>query len=145
MLQIGEPAPLFEAESTQGTVKLGELIGKRPVVLIFYPMDETPGCTAQLCAVRDSKKQYESIGAVVIGVNPAGMDAHRKFAANHGLDFPIAVDEGGSIRKMYGVGKMLGLFLQQRVVYGIDKQGKIAFARKGSPSAEEIVAALGRA
>lgn len=145
MLQIGDSAPFFEAESTQGTIKLGELIGKHPVVLIFYPMDETPGCTAQLCAVRDSKKQYESIDAVVIGVNPAGIDAHRKFATNHGLDFPIAVDEGGAIRKKYEVGKMLGLFLQQRIVYGIDKQGKIAFARKGSPPAEEIVAALSRA
>ncbi|MEF3302654.1 peroxiredoxin [Paenibacillus sp. GYB003] len=142
MLQIGDQAPLFEADSTQGPVRLQDYIGKRPVVLIFYPMDETPGCTAQLCAVRDSKAAYEARGAAVIGINPASAEQHRKFAEHHGFDFPIVSDKDERIRKLYGVGKLLGLFLQQRIVYAIDKRGRIVFAKKGSPSAEDILRAL---
>lgn len=144
MLQIGDIAPAFEADSSQGLVRLQDYLGKRPVVLIFYPKDETPGCTAQLCAVRDSKKTYEAHGAIVIGVNPGSAEEHRKFAEHHGFDFPIVVDRGERIRKLYGVGKLLGLFLQQRIVYAIGTDGRIAFARKGSPTAEEITGALTR-
>lgn len=144
MLNIGDKAPVFEAESTQGTVRLEEMIGKRPIVLIFYPKDETPGCTAQLCAVRDGKARYEAVGAAVIGVNPGTVEEHERFAARHGFDFPIVADTSGSIRTRYGVGKILGLFLQQRIVYVIDKQGRIAYAKKGSPSTDEIVQAIER-
>jgi len=144
MLNVGDKAPVFEAESTQGTVRLEEMIGKRPIVLIFYPKDETPGCTAQLCAVRDGKASYEAVGAAVIGVNPGTVEEHERFAARHGFDFPIVADTSGSIRTRYGVGKILGLFLQQRIVYVIDKQGRIAYAKKGSPSTDEIVQAIER-
>jgi peroxiredoxin Q/BCP len=139
MLKVGDQAPLFEADSTEGLIRLDDFIGKQPVVLIFYPMDETPGCTAQLCAVRDNKKKYDALGAVVIGVNPGTMKDHRSFADRHGLDFPIAVDKDEQIRKLYDVGKILGLFLQQRIVYVIDKQGRIAYAYKGSPPAEVLL------
>ncbi|GAA3400905.1 peroxiredoxin [Paenibacillus hodogayensis] len=142
MLQIGDKAPLFEADSTQGPVRLQELIGRKPVVLIFYPKDETPGCTAQLCAVRDSKRQYEDAGAAVFGVNSADVNEHKQFSEHHGLDFPIIVDKDEQIRKLYDVGKILGLFLQQRIVYAIDLKGNIAFAQKGSPSADKILASL---
>ncbi|RKN85004.1 peroxiredoxin [Paenibacillus ginsengarvi] len=142
MLHIGDKAPLFEADSSQGKIRLQDYIGKQPVVLIFYPMDETPGCTAQLCAVRDSKKLYESAGAAVFGVNPGSAEHHKQFAEHHGFDFPIIVDEGERIRKLYGVGKILGLFLQQRIVYAIGKDETITFAKKGSPPASEILASL---
>ncbi|TMV47754.1 peroxiredoxin [Paenibacillus mesophilus] len=139
MLKIGDPAPLFEADSTEGPIRLQDWLGKQPIVLIFYPMDDTPGCTAQLCAVRDKKKEYDALGAVVIGINPATMKDHLKFAERHGLDFPIAVDKDERIRKLYDVGKILGLFLQQRIVYVIDKQGRIAYAYKGNPPSEVLI------
>lgn len=142
MLQVGDQAPLFEADSTEGFIRLRDWIGQKPIVLIFYPMDDTPGCTAQLCAVRDSKKQYDAIGAVVVGVNPASIDKHRKFAEKHGYDFPIVVDRDERIRKQYRVGKILGLLAQQRIVYVIDKQGRIAFAAKGTPTTETLLAAI---
>lgn len=139
MLQVGDEAPQFEADSTQGQVRLRDWLGSKPIVLIFYPMDDTPGCTAQLCAVRDSKRQYEALGAVVLGVNPASMDRHRQFADKHGYDFPIVYDQGERIRKQYKVGKILGLLAQQRIVYVIGRDGRIAFSAKGTPSTETLL------
>ncbi|WP_127586891.1 peroxiredoxin [Paenibacillus koleovorans] len=142
MLATGQTAPLFTAESTHGTIRLADYIGKQPIVLIFYPMDDTPGCTAQLCAVRDSKALYARHNALVFGVNQGGLDSHHKFAKKHGYDFPIISDSDNEIRKAYDVGRMLGLFLQQRIVYVIGLDGRIAFARKGTPSTEDIVASI---
>lgn len=142
MLQPGTTAPLFDADSTQGRINLQDYIGKQPIVLIFYPMDETPGCTKQLCAVRDSRSLYARYDALVMGVNPASLEHHRQFAEKQGYDFPLVVDAGGDIRKSYGVGKMLGLFAQQRIVFIIDRSGKIAYAEKGNRPTDEIISAL---
>ncbi|GAB2700123.1 peroxiredoxin [Paenibacillus thermoaerophilus] len=142
MLRIGQAAPVFTADSTQGSIRLEEHIGKRPIVLIFYPKDNTPGCTAQLCAVRDSRRQYAEYDALVLGVNAGSLESHRQFAEKHGYDFPIVHDEGGRIRDLYDVGKILGLFLQQRVVYAIGRTGRIIFAQKGHPPTADILEAL---
>ncbi|CAG7650723.1 peroxiredoxin [Paenibacillus allorhizosphaerae] len=143
MLAIGTPAPAFTAESTQGTVRLEDVLGKRPVVLIFYPKDETPICTKQLCAVRDSKAQYAEYDALVIGVNPGTMAEHRNFAEKFTYDFPLVADEGERIRGLYDVGHTLfGLLGQQRIVYVIDQSATIVYAKKGNRPTREIVEAL---
>ncbi|GIP33857.1 peroxiredoxin [Paenibacillus sp. J2TS4] len=143
MLSVGQSAPIFIAESTQGIIALNEYVGKRPVVLIFYPVDETPGCTAQLCAVRDAKEDYAQYDAFVAGINPASLAKHSKFADHHNFDFPLVHDEGGKINEMYGVGKMLlGLLPQKRTVYVIGLDGKIAYAKRGLPPTEEILQAI---
>ncbi|EFM12652.1 alkyl hydroperoxide reductase/ Thiol specific antioxidant/ Mal allergen [Paenibacillus curdlanolyticus YK9] len=142
MLTIGSTAPLFEANSTQGIIKLSDYVGKQPIVLIFYPMDETPGCTKQLCAVRDSRSLYARYNALVMGVNPSTLEHHQQFAERQGYDFPLIVDAGGEIRKAFGVGKLLGLFAQQRVVFIIGQDGRIVFAEKGNRPTEEILEAL---
>ncbi|TBL81292.1 peroxiredoxin [Paenibacillus thalictri] len=143
MLEIGSHAPDFTAESTQGEVRLADHLGKRPIVLIFYPKDETPICTKQLCAVRDSKTRYAEFDALVLGVNPGSIDEHRRFAAKHRYDFPLISDHDQAIRQKYGVGELLfGLLGQQRIVFVIGKDGKIAYARKGNRPTDEIVAVL---
>ncbi len=142
MLPVGTKASLFTAESTKGTVRLHDYIGKRPVVLIFYPMDDTPTCTKQLCAVRDALPDYAKYGAVVLGVNPGTAERHAKFAEKYGYDFPLVSDVDGTIRRMYGVKKMFGLFAQQRIVYIIDRAGRIAYARKGNRPTEELLSTL---
>lgn len=144
MLNVGAKAPLFKAGSTHGEVDLEQYAGKRPIVLIFYPMDDTPGCTKQLCAVRDAKARYEAYGAVVFGVNPGTIESHQAFAAKHRYDFPLIVDKDHRIRKMYGIGKMFGLIAQQRTVYAIDLNGNIAYAEKGLRPTDEILQALER-
>ncbi|WP_248924875.1 peroxiredoxin [Paenibacillus hamazuiensis] len=143
MLSLGQQAPAFTAESTQGQVRLGDSLGKRPIVLIFYPKDDTPICTRQLCAVRDSKARYAAYDALVLGINPGTLDEHRRFSAKHHYDFPLVSDPDQAIRQKYDVGETLfGLLGQQRIVYVIDRQGKIVYARKGNRPTDEIVAAL---
>lgn len=146
MLQPGAKAPLFEAESTKGTVRLADYIGKQPVVLIFYPKDETPICTKQLCAVRDSKEQYAKYNALVVGVNTGSVEEHRQFAGKFMYDFPLISDRDDAIVQQYDVGYQLFKFLgRQRIVFVIGRDGNIAFARKGNRPTEEILAALEQA
>ncbi|MCZ8512069.1 peroxiredoxin [Paenibacillus filicis] len=145
MLAPGTTAPAFRAESTMGPIDLSNELGKRPVVLIFYPKDETPVCTKQLCAVRDSRKHYEAHGAIVLGINPGTLEEHRRFAAKNKYDFPIVTDSDEAIRKQYEVGKILGLFGQQRVVYVIGTNGRIVYAEKGNRPTDEIMQALEKA
>ncbi len=142
MLNIGDKAPLFTAQSTQGTINLADYVGTKSIVLIFYPMDDTPGCTAQLCAVRDSKALYARMNAIAFGVNSSSLESHLAFAEKHRYDFPIIVDENSTIRKAYDVGKMLGLFAQQRIVYIIKPDGTIGYAKKGLPPTEELMQAI---
>ncbi|WP_274366001.1 peroxiredoxin [Paenibacillus thermotolerans] len=142
MVNIGDPAPAFEADSTMGKVKLQDVLGKRPVVLIFYPMDDTPTCTKQLCAVGESKHDYEQAGAAVFGVNPADVEKHSRFAGKFGYDFPLIADTGERIRKAYGIGKILGIIGQQRTVVVIDKEGRIAAKIKGNPPTDQILSVL---
>ena len=99
----GDPAPSFDLEaSTGGRISLESLKGK-PVVLYFYPKDDTPGCTAEACAFRDMADQYEFTGAVVLGVSPDDVPSHKKFAEKYGLKFPLLADPDHAVCEAYGV------------------------------------------
>lgn len=139
MLGIGDSAPLFTAESTRGTVSLEQYLGKQNVILIFYPGDDTPVCTKQLCAMQSSYQDFAQADTAVFGINPADVNKHEAFAHKFGYQFPLIYDEEEQIRKTYGVGKILGLFAQQRIVYIINKAGRIIYAKKGNPSTEELL------
>jgi len=103
MPQAGDPAPPFDLESsTGGRVSLTSLKGK-PVVLYFYPKDDTPGCTTEACAFRDMKATYDATGAVVLGVSPDDLPSHRKFAEKYGLTFPLLSDPDHAVAEAYGV------------------------------------------
>ncbi|MFS0554537.1 peroxiredoxin [Brevibacillus sp. 179-C9.3 HS] len=139
MLQVGTTAPVFRATSTKGPIDLQEHIGRENIVLIFYPGDDTPICTKQLCAVQDHYTKIEKADTVVFGVNPGRMDKKRSFAEKFRYEFPLIMDEDEAIRKAYDVGKVLGLFFQQRIVYIIGKNGKILYAKKGNPPVSELL------
>ena len=103
MVEEGKPAPDFELRSDNGeTVRLSELRGK-PVVLYFYPKDDTPGCTAQACGIRDVYGEFERAGAVVLGVSPDDERSHVKFKEKYGLPFTLLADEGHKLADEYGV------------------------------------------
>jgi len=105
MLQVGEPAPEFEARDGAGAVvRLSELRG-RPVVLYFYPKDDTPGCTREACGFRDEYTALQETGAVLLGVSPDDEESHRKFAAKFNLPFQLLADPGAKIAMAYGVWK----------------------------------------
>ena len=123
-LSIGDTAPAFEALTDTGeTVRSSDYLGKR-VVLYFYPKDDTPGCTMEACAFRDSYSDLQAMGAEVWGVSGDDAASHQRFAQRHNLPYPLLVDRDNQLRKAFGVPSVLGL-LPGRVTYVIDGDGVI--------------------
>jgi peroxiredoxin Q/BCP len=140
LIPVGAPAPDFTARDQEGTpVALSELLKTHQVVLIFYPADNTPVCTKQLCAVRDDWSKFQEKGATVLGINPAGVSKHAQFAKKHSFPFPVLSDEDSRIAKAYGAG---GTIFVQRTVYVLGRNGKVALADRGVVSHDRILAAL---
>jgi peroxiredoxin Q/BCP len=125
LLRPGDAAPDFRLSSPGGhKVALSDFVGRQPLVLYFYPKDDTPGCTREACAFRDAYAQFVAAGAAVVGVSSDGGVSHAQFAARHRLPFPLLTDEDGAARRAFGVPKTLGL-LEGRVTFVIDKSGVI--------------------
>ncbi len=122
-VEVGSVAPDFTLPSQSGEMlSLGDFIGKKPVVLYFYPKDDTLGCTKQACAFRDDYEEFGRLDAEVIGISSDTVDSHKSFAAKHTLPFVLLSDEGGKVRKLYGVQNTFGLF-PGRVTYVLDEEG----------------------
>jgi peroxiredoxin Q/BCP len=120
---VGKPAPDFATKDQNGAdVKLSSFKGK-PVVVYFYPKDETPGCTTEAKDFRDTWKDLEKKGVVVIGVSTDSADSHKAFATHHGLPFHLVSDEGGAIAKAFGVPVRLGFMARQTFL--IDADGNV--------------------
>ncbi len=129
----GEPAPDFSGVTTDGAeVRLRDFRGRK-LVLYFYPMDDTPGCTAQACSLRDHAGELRERGAAVLGVSAQGIASHRRFTRKHQLNFPLLADTDRAVARAYGtIGGGLGgtlrgmLGMAERVTFVIDEQGRIA-------------------
>jgi thioredoxin-dependent peroxiredoxin len=125
MLEVGSPAPRFRLPTSDGSlVSLEDFLGKKNLVVYFYPKDFTRGCTAEACGFRDSYEEFRSAGAEVIGISGDGQKSHEAFAAEHKIPFILLSDLDGAARRAYGVKKSLGL-IPGRVSFVIDKQGII--------------------
>ena len=136
MVEASKEAPDFELASDTGErVRLSDLRG-RPVVLYFYPKDDTPGCTAQACSFRDAYGEFEERGAVVLGVSPDTESSHARFKEKHDLPFTLLADPGHEVAERYGVWveknsygkKSMGI---KRSTFVIDEDGKLAKAMLG--------------
>jgi len=150
VIEEGSKAPDFELTADDGsTVKLSELRGT-PVVLYFYPKDDTPGCTAQACGIRDAWGEFERAGAVVLGVSPDDERSHVKFKEKYELPFTLLADTDHAIAEEYGVWKektfagksYMGV---ERSTFVIDADGNVAKVfRNVKPAehAEKVLAAL---
>ena len=124
-VQVGDKAPDFTLPAQSGEqVRLQDRLGERVVVLYFYPKDNTSGCTAEACAFRDSHEVFTEAGAEVIGISSDSAERHAAFAGQHNLPFTLLSDQGGRVRRQYGVPAVLGL-LPGRVTYVIDRQGTV--------------------
>lgn len=124
-LKVGDKAPDFSLSDERGLpVSLKDYLGRKVVVLYFYPKDFTSGCTAEACSFRDSYKSYEDKGAVVIGVSVDSVESHSKFSEKYNLPFPILSDRSKEVAGAYGV-LGIGGFLAKRVTFIINKEGKI--------------------
>jgi thioredoxin-dependent peroxiredoxin len=122
----GQPAPDFSAPNQDGkTVKLSDLKGK-PVLLYFYPKDDTPGCTKEACNFRDEFSKFKESGTVILGVSRQDQKSHQEFKKKHRLPFDLLVDKDGALAKSFGVETMavVGYHKRQSVLIGPD--GKVA-------------------
>ncbi|MGZ8716814.1 MAG: thioredoxin-dependent thiol peroxidase [Gaiellaceae bacterium] len=151
MIEEGKPAPDFELPSDSGeTIKLSALRGK-PVVLYFYPKDDTPGCTTQACGIRDAYGEFERAGAVVLGVSPDDETSHGKFKGKYELPFALLADTDHSVAEQYGVwgeknfaGKTYMGVSRSTFVIGAD--GNVTSVMrdvKPATHADDVLAALG--
>jgi thioredoxin-dependent peroxiredoxin len=149
-IEPGQPAPDFEAATDSGDrVSLSSLRG-RPVVLYFYPKDDTPGCAAQACGIRDSYAAFRERGAVVLGVSPDDVESHALFKSKYGLPFTLLADPEHSVAEAYGVWGELEFrgrryMGNERSTFLIDAEGNVAAVlRKVNPEthADEVLAAL---
>jgi peroxiredoxin Q/BCP len=121
------PAPDFKLAASDGTTKsLADFRGKW-VVLYFYPKDETPGCTAEACSLRDARDQLAGMGAEVIGISRDSVASHEKFQAHHSLNFLLLSDPGAAVHRLYGAWgkKMFGLAGVLRQTFIIDPEGRV--------------------
>ncbi len=124
-VKVGDIAPDFTLTSQTGSsVSLRDFKGKKNVILYFYPKDDTPGCTAEACAFRDSYEVFKDAGAEVIGISDDSQQSHQKFATKYKLPFILLSDTGNKVRQLYGVPATLWI-MPGRVTYAIDKQGVV--------------------
>ncbi|GCE22945.1 peroxiredoxin [Dictyobacter kobayashii] len=138
-VQVGDVAPDFTLSTQDGkVVSLKDFRGQKSVVLYFYPKDDTPGCTAEACAFRDSYEVFKDAGAEVLGISSDSVDAHQKFSSKHRLPFILLSDKGGSVRKLYGAASVFGL-LPGRVTYIIDKEGIVRHVFSSQLAAERHI------
>ena len=132
ILQTGLKAPNFSLPATGGkNVSLNDFKGKN-LIIVFYPMDNTPGCTAQLCALRDEYSMFKSLNTEVIGSNPASVSSHEKFAKKQSYPFPLLADEKKEMAKAYNVDGNIGF--NRRTVYILDGNGIVRFGERGTPT-----------
>jgi peroxiredoxin Q/BCP len=150
MVEEGKPAPDFELTSDDGEhVKLSDFRGK-PVVLYFYPKDDTPGCTTQACGIRDVYADFRDRGAVVLGVSPDDEASHVKFKEKYSLPFTLLADPGHEVADKYGVWKERNTYGKksmgiERSTFVIDAEGNLSKAmRRVKPEthAADVLAAL---
>jgi peroxiredoxin Q/BCP len=131
-LAVGDKAPLFQAPlGDGGTFDMADHVGKKAIVIFFYPKDDTPLCTQEACGFRDAYEQFVAAGAEVVGVSADTPASHAAFARKHKLPFPIVSDRDGRLRTLFGVPKLLG-FLPGRVTYVIDRAGVVRLAFNSS-------------
>ncbi len=132
-LKPGDPAPEFAAPATDGRLlRSTDFLGQK-LVLYFYPMDDTPGCTKQACSLRDTSASIAARGAAIVGVSAQGSESHQRFTEKYNLNFPLLADTDLKIAKAYGVAGsgLSGLLrsvakVSERVTFIIDESGRIS-------------------
>lgn len=127
-IKVGSTIPAFTLPDQNGNMfNIGSLLGKKNMVIYFYPKDDSPGCTAQACSFRDQFEVFKDADAIIIGISSQSVKSHKEFAEKHRLTFTLLSDEGNKIRKQFGVPTSLFGLLPGRVTYVADKSGKVIY------------------
>ena len=129
--RVGDLAPDFSLPSPQGEISLSQRCKRRSVLLVFYPGDETPVCTKQLCDYQNHLGVFEDLGVDVLAINPQSLESHEKFAANHDLSFPLLCDPDKQVCRSYGALGLLGMAKRALVLVGTDQ--RVRYSRVDLP------------
>jgi peroxiredoxin Q/BCP len=141
-LKEGDKAPEFTLPAfPQGNVTLSEFHGKKNVILAFYPKDDTPGCTKEMCAFSEDLSKFEDANTVIFGVSCDHVDSHEKFAGKYSLKQTLLADKGGEVGSKFGT-MQEGKSNSARMLFVIDKQGTVKKIINGMPSNEELLTLL---
>lgn len=141
-LKIGDKLHSFSAKDTNGNIfNSQDYIGKQPLVIYFYPKDDTPGCTAQACSFRDNYQEFKDLGAEVIGISSDTVTSHLKFKSKFNLPFVLLSDNDKKLRKLFGVQNSL-FIIPGRETFVIDKQGVVIMVFNSMSSEIHITKAL---
>ena len=144
MVNAGDRAPDFVGTTADGKrIGLSDFRGQKPLVLYFYPKDNTPTCTKEACSFRDHAGEIAAAGGEIIGVSNDGPEAHKKFIADHRLNFPLLSDTDGSIAKAFGVARLGGILSgwipPRRVTFVIDREGVVRRVIESEFSAQKHI------
>ena len=122
-IEVGDKAPLFTLPDQNGKMfNLDDHLGRKTLVIFFYPKDESYGCTKEACSFRDNYEVFKEAGAEVIGISADNESSHKSFAANHKLPFILLADKARFVAEKYGIGRTMGI-IPSRVTFVIDKDG----------------------
>jgi peroxiredoxin Q/BCP len=125
-LGMGDAVPVFSLRDQNDSVlNISDYIGKKTLVIYFYPRDESSGCTKEACSFRDNYDAFIKAGAMVVGINSGTVDSHRKFIEHHKLPFTLLSDPGNKVLKLFGVKDKF--FITGRETFIVDKKGKVVF------------------
>jgi len=139
-LAIGSTVPKFELQDQNGELfHLDSVLGKKNLVIFFYPKDDSPGCTKEACAFRDQFEVFERADALIIGINAQSVESHLKFAQKYNLNYTLLSDEGNKVRKLFGVPSNLFGLIPGRVTYLINKEGNVIYLFNSQIQAEKHV------
>jgi peroxiredoxin Q/BCP len=139
-IKIGSSIPTFTLPDQNGNLfDINSVLGKKNLVIYFYPKDDSPGCTKEACSFRDQFEVFMEADAVIIGISGQSVKSHKEFSEKHRLSFTLLSDEGNKIRKQFGVPTNLMGLLPGRVTYIADKTGKVIFIFNSQTKATEHV------
>jgi peroxiredoxin Q/BCP len=142
-IEKGEKIPKFELKDQDGNVFNSEdVVGKKPLVIYFYPKDFTPGCTKEACSFRDSYEDFQDAGAEVIGISNDSEKSHSKFSKKYKLPFVLLSDANGRVRKKFGIKKSLLGLVPGRETFVIDAEGKVIFKFNSLDASKHMKKAL---
>ena len=139
-IEIGSSVPTFELKDQHGELfNLEKVVGKKNLVIYFYPKDDSPGCTKEACSFRDQFEVFADADAMIIGISAQSVESHLEFAKKHRLNYTLLSDPGNKVRKLFGVPSSLFGLLPGRVTYVINKEGKVTYLFNSQIQAEKHV------
>jgi len=143
MLEVGDKAPTFKLDAYPiGTVSLDDYLGKKNVILAFYPKDDTPGCTKEMCSFSDDLSKFNDKDTQVLGISCDSVSSHEKFVGKFYLKQPLLADEDGTVARAYGTIKTGDRPMSDRVLFVIDKKGTVKHVFQGMPDNSELLSVI---